>query len=165
MGYHAYGCGQIELTKSVNDPEIVTLIDKLCESSSVFTLSELPPSSLDIEHDYGWNYWEDEVYDMLGVLASYTKSGEIYFSGEDNESWKFVFDPDSREWIEYGGEVIYVDTLKMMNNIVQAFNKYVSYDSERTETSYVREMLMDVCGLDEKALKYCGLDWVFCDDE
>ena len=57
-------------------------------------------------------------------------------------------DPEKKQKISY-------ETLK------NAFLAYVENDAETAEISYVREVLQDVCGLDEDECEELGLGWVY----
>ena len=113
MGYHAYGSGAIELTRNADDAEVRAVLDDLNDvyghsnSPLVFWVEKQNPATLCVEHEFGWNYWGEEVEYVLGRLAPYTKGGFVCFVGDDESHWKFEFDRESGAWVEYQGEITY----------------------------------------------------------
>lgn len=170
MGYHASGSGRIAFTKNIEDVKKMKfgnelgagIFEKLTtywfEYESDFYDTD---NSIYLWHPDDWNYHGDFI-ELLDKLSPVIRSGCLEFIGEDNCMWKIEFNPDSKEWAEYNGDVVYEDEKKILDDIAQAFNSYVNYDLAGADTDYIREVLTDVCGLDMKALKYCGLDWIFC---
>ncbi len=52
---------------------------------------------------------QDLVIEGLTAINRITVAGSIEFAGEDDTLWKFGFDPLSKCWKWYGGEIIYDD--------------------------------------------------------
>ena len=54
-------------------------------------------------------YYEDEVYQFLKAIAPFTTEGEIEYTGEDGEAWRFHFRNGS--WYEDRGRIVYDDSM------------------------------------------------------
>ena len=96
MGYYATGGGSVNLMQEV--PEEV--MDVIKETFSDFG----------VDGDELWITFEDckyydDVDDCMRLLAPYAKSGDVYFSGEDDCHWRFHFCNGKVE--EQNGEVEY----------------------------------------------------------
>ena len=83
MGYDASGSGQVILRKKVPD-EVLALL-----SSAEFLVEDAPDGGLWLTFDYA--SYNDQIEDAMKALAPYVKSGEVQFTGEDAEHWRFFF--------------------------------------------------------------------------
>ena len=46
------------------------------------------------------------------------------------------------------------------NRLKNIICNYVNYDAEASESSYVLEVLRDVCGCSDEEIREIGLDWL-----
>lgn len=86
MGYYATGGGSIELKKACNIPEEV-----IEQCGDAFSYYRYDPNKRIIDIQSDDKYYEADVEECLQEIAPYTENGEIYYTGEDNLQWRFVF--------------------------------------------------------------------------
>ena len=97
MGYYASGSGQVVLKDKIPD--------EVCESlAEVFSdVEDAPDGGLWLTFEYD-KYHTDDVWESLERLAPYVKDGNVTFTGEDCDSWRFAF-YDGKVRYEYGRTV------------------------------------------------------------
>ena len=105
MGYYASGNGDATLKEGVSG-KLAKLLDD---------------SRQKIDHDIEWDFsndridfwqsdshWhEEDLFDFLNMLSPFITEGSMYFNGEDNSNWRYVFNSETNEWDENDGEVIF----------------------------------------------------------
>lgn len=101
MGYCANGGGFLTLKPNTNVDE---LNNKLANGSGCLSYQFYDNV---IEFWCEDKYWEDGVYEDLEIVKPYIVSGELEFAGEDGAMWRISFDPDTQEWIEENGIIVY----------------------------------------------------------
>lgn len=101
MGYCADGGGLLTLKPNTNVGE---LNDKLANGSGALSYQVY---GNEIEFWCEDKYYEDGVYEDLEIVKPYIVSGELEFTGEDNAVWRICFNPDTQEWIEENGTIVY----------------------------------------------------------
>ena len=109
MGYYANGGGS--LIPKVDVKEIPQeIFEKLATHFS--EIADSPEGGIWFTHEYG-KYYSD-LEDDLGKLAPYIKSGDIEFTGEDDEHWRFHFVNGEMEYqngtIVYGYEPVTLES-------------------------------------------------------
>lgn len=53
------------------------------------------------------DYNEDTLHEIFADLTPYTVEGEVFFWGEDDAVWRYIF--RDGEWFEECGEIVYKD--------------------------------------------------------
>ena len=105
MGYYAHGCGTLKLKPNTEISE--DLMDMLRDAfDEVWVWSD---GALEVEHSHD-KYHEDVVAEPLEKLAPFVESGDIEFTGEDDECWRFHFWHGRMR--EQNGRVVYEDSDK-----------------------------------------------------
>ena len=116
MGYYANGSGLV-VTRPLSVNEKAKLLKKIqatgignfeSDAFSVVFLSLEGKEgkeviTIDIEHSD--NYHEENTYDFLRKIAPYVETGEIEFTGEEHDNWRFHF--RNGKWYEDNGIVTY----------------------------------------------------------
>ena len=104
MSYCAKGEGYFI---ALGDPEVIKeAIDGLFE----IVAPGPGPETADNGESYCYDVVFDGKYDdqrteeVLSLISEKTLSGEIIFHGEDNELWKWLFDPVTGVWESYTGK-------------------------------------------------------------
>ena len=124
MSYYAKYSGYIAIKKlSVEDTKLFLSVFDLPKDGSVSDISNDNTFSQisvwpvgDNRYNADWLidvagyglYIENSVYDFLNKISKFTESGEIYYSGEDESYWRFMFRNGS--WHEDSGNITYQDT-------------------------------------------------------
>ena len=142
MSYNASGSGQIILKKEVPD-EVLALLD---ERGAGFLVEDAPDGGLWLTYQY--NSYNDQIEDGFKALAPYVKSGNVEFTGEDGEHWRFHFENGKVE--EQNGEIVYRDVTPRK----RTFNiNYLDPNNEEDQTQFDTEdadfitMFNDLVGL------------------
>lgn len=124
MGYYASGEGHV-VAKAEND---VQEIKSILEEYDLLDSYRSPfdsPVEIGIVFEYS-KYYDEDIYEVLELIAGKVKEGEIRFVGDDDCQWKFKF-KDGR-WEEKNGEVLFdnKDMWAVMKNgkIMAAFSSY-----------------------------------------
>ena len=52
-------------------------------------------------------YYEDEWKDFFKAIDGHVESGEVNFTGEEGDIWRFRYDPDTESWLEERGSIWY----------------------------------------------------------
>lgn len=84
MGYYANGGGQVVLKDKVPQDVIEMLGKDFAE------VADSPDGGLWLTFEYD-KYYDDEITESMNKLAPYVKSGNVTFTGDDGESWRFHF--------------------------------------------------------------------------
>ena len=119
-----------------------------------------------LEEDDKISFSDDEEFspEVLDKLKQFDiKEGDIYCFDEYNEKWRYVFRND--EWVYEEGHTEYGNSNLDMNRLVNAFVTYINDDLAVTETEYVRDKLLDMCGLTKDELKEIGLGYLLDEEE
>ena len=101
---------------------------------------------------------EQESFEQFDI-----KEGEIYCFDEYDEKWRYVF--RNNEWVYEEGHTEYGNSNLDVNRLVNAFVTYINDDLAVTETEYVRDKLLDMCGLTKNELKEIGLGYLLDEEE
>jgi len=121
MGYYVNADGFITLKEGKYDKEMLLAVrNKLNKAFDEYDCG----SNDDIPYySFGLcgNYYADEVCktldDVADMVGNYITDGEVQFSGEDREYWRFVF--KNGMWIEEPGHVVYnEDDLATQSDVV-----------------------------------------------
>ena len=105
MSYYAYGNGSALLKENVDKEELFEKLDTKVEEACCLEYEYDDKETIDFT-DYE-NYHEEDTMDFLNILSPYITEGSIEYSGDDDCHWKFIFNKDTKEWDEIGGEVYY----------------------------------------------------------
>ena len=106
MGYYARGDGEIVL-KKVDEAKREDLLDSI---SSCYEIRET------YDHDTGGTgisvyvydkFYPEDIDELLEEIKPYTLCGDIEYCGEDDEFWKYHFNPERGKWEEHDGRVFY----------------------------------------------------------
>lgn len=108
MGYYASAGGDIMLKKPLTENDLERAIDILSEWYEVHSND----ARTDLDLYYDGKYYGD-VLDCLNEFtnefSNVIQEATIYFSGEDDECWKFIYNPLKLCFEEIGSRVIYDD--------------------------------------------------------
>ena len=140
MGYYASGYGSFTLK---------TDADRSKALEAIVGLWDVALSGDEIEYRYDGKYYSDEVLDVLYKIAPFIIEGsEMYFSGEDDCHWRFVF--ENGEWVEENGEVIYGDEFERMRWLL---TKAVRWIREEEQDDEKFRNVLDYLGFLEAEIK------------
>lgn len=100
MYYKAYGSGFI--TPKTTFPERI-----IAELWIFDEIADMPDGGLFVAHDDDKNYYGDDVMEVLKKLAPYVQAGDVEFTGEDAEHWRYHFEDGT---VRYQvGRIVYED--------------------------------------------------------
>lgn len=128
MGYYANGGGTLKLKKDMKVPASI-LADLGREFSEV---ADSPDDGLWLTFEYD-KYHEDDVTNALRNLAPFVESGNVEFSGDDDEHWRFHFWNGTMRY-QYG-RLVYedadpdwrrVDRQEMIGEIIDIFEDWLA---------------------------------------
>lgn len=104
MGYYACGSGGAKLKDGISEDDVVKVIDNL--DLGEIEIDVYNGNQMDIvEIDYHWD--EDDTMNVLNELIPFISEGEVCYTGEEDNHWRYRFDPESNEWIEDAGVLDY----------------------------------------------------------
>ena len=86
MAYYANGGGQVVLKDGVKAP--IDVWKMLCQDFS--EVADSPDGGIYLTFEEN-KYHDDEVRESMGKLAPFVTSGNVEFTGEDGEQWRFHF--------------------------------------------------------------------------
>ena len=92
MSYYAHGGGRVMLNGYYVPEEVLLILNQ-----DFSWVERSPDNGLWFEFEEN-RYYDDKVREGMNKLAPYVKSGNVTFTGEDGESWRFSF---------YNGKVRY----------------------------------------------------------
>lgn len=153
--------GDVTLKRLVKEEEEETL----CKAMSIFKnfdygWNDKLTTSLVFHSDYG--YYEDKVLNALHTLEQFDiERGEVNYRGEDGSIWRFIY--RNGEWHKEKGHIEYYNI--KTKRLINALMTYVADDLAVTETEYVRDKLLDMCGLTNDELKEIGLGYLLDEEE
>lgn len=108
MGYTANGFGTIQTICELPDELLDKFVDMLGGPSLGIDVSEFEHDGTHyIDVSYNDRYDEFYFAEALDSIRSFVSNGCIEFCGEDDEHWRFKFDPVKSEWIEENGVIVY----------------------------------------------------------
>ena len=111
MGYHATGSGSAVFKDNMTTDMIQEHFNNI-DLNEYFNIriSNIGVNTdhkyIDFEESNGhWN--EENTINFLNSLIPFIASGSIYYTGEDNSVWRYVFDPESYTWRKDDGIIDY----------------------------------------------------------
>lgn len=110
MGYYASGSGSATIIKGQEKALEAVLENKYGKLGSYCGLEydfdnikdECYINIYDSE-----KYHEEDTTEFLSVIAPYISEGHLDYSGEDDCIWRFIFNPDTKEWKEENATIDY----------------------------------------------------------
>ena len=105
MGYYASGNGDATLKEGVKE-DLERLLKGARDEIDCDIEWDISEDRIDFwQSDSHWH--EEDTLEFLNMLIPYITEGSMYYSGEDDCHWRYVFDPENDVWIDEGGEVIF----------------------------------------------------------
>lgn len=125
MSYMAYGGGQVVMKKEVPD-NVLALLDN---RGAGFLVEDAPDGGLWFTFEFG--SYNDQIDNGFKALAPYVEFGNVEFTGEDSEHWRFHFENGEVE--EQSGEITY----KSNKQKTRTFNvNYLDPQNEEDQTQF-----------------------------
>lgn len=106
MGYYADGYGSVKAKDKESYDGIIKLFNKR-DPYNPFDYSPCRDNDLEILLSEGDKYHEDDTYGFLESIAGLISEGEIEYNGEGDDHWVIRFNPETFEWEETNGRVVY----------------------------------------------------------
>lgn len=109
MGYCASGDGIIVLKKGISTEEakeILKSYDHRYEVEINIEEDENKQVVLDIVRPHD-KWRDDEETELFELIAPYIESGHMDFEGEEECYWRYQYNPETKEWDEYSGEIVF----------------------------------------------------------
>lgn len=139
MGYNAYGSGHVILRKEVPD-NVLALLDN---RGANFLVEDAPDGGLWLTYEF--SSYNDQIEKSLNALAPYVKSGDVKFTGEDDEHWRFYF--ENGKVVEQNGEIEYKQAKRTFNvNYIDPENMEDQTQFDIEDADFVT-MFNDLVGL------------------
>ena len=104
MGYYANGGGDVTLQSEVPENVLELL------SCAGFAVDKASDSGLWLTFEYN-KFHEDDTEQALKRLAPYVKDGNVDFSGDDDEHWRYEFEDGKVYYAQ--GAIEYVRGLEL----------------------------------------------------
>ncbi len=158
MGYYASCSGDIVLRNIKNEDEI------LKEAGNCFEdCYEIAGDTFSVYGDHS-KYHEEDFYDFFKKLNELAEvvEGELDLIGEDDNQWRFIYNPATKDWDEQNGYVYYKKNgnSPSYEELLQMFVDYVSNDAEGAgDPNYIIKALEQV-GCNKATRKALGLNFV-----
>ena len=106
MGYCASGFGSVTANSKESYHSIIELIER--NEGKPYSALSIEDHTLVIELQYEYEkYHDDEALGFLIEICPFVSEGMIEFEGEDDYHWAFKFDPDTGQWNEFSGRMVY----------------------------------------------------------
>lgn len=106
MGYYADGYGSIKAKDKESYDSIIKLFNER-DPYNPFDYSPCRDNDLEIILSESGKYHEDDTYGFLENIADLISEGEIEYNGEGDDHWIIRFNPETSEWEETNGRVVY----------------------------------------------------------
>ncbi len=110
MGYYANGSGSATIIKG-QKKAITAALENKYDKRGVYCGLDYDIDEIDgvcyINIYDSEKYHEDETNEFLSVIAPYISEGRLDYSGEDDCIWRFIFNPDTKEWKEENATIDY----------------------------------------------------------
>lgn len=127
MGYCASWSGYITFTQSPDEETVLELNDKL-------NINDYDEETKCLSVCDDNKYYDDIIKSALELAKPITKCGEIEFTGEDEDHWRFIF--KDGDWVEEHGNIYYESDIAHANinrdefigNIIDIMQDYVVDD-------------------------------------
>lgn len=103
MGYYANANGSITAKDATSFNDIQVYIEK----NDIPFEAWFDNNQLKVELSDSGNYHDEDVYKFIEDMIPFISAGEISYSGENDDHWKFTFDPNNKVWSEDNGTIIY----------------------------------------------------------
>lgn len=131
MGYFANGSGDAILKEGVNEGNLYDILEKCVKERNldmefdVFDLFDHKDQKVINfwESDSHWHEEDTEVF--LNALSPYITEGSAVYSGEDDCNWKYVFNPQTGEWLTEDGKIVFGSDLTDIpdDDLIEALKK------------------------------------------
>ena len=131
MGYFANGSGDAILKEGVNEGNLYDILEKCVKERNldmefdVFDLFDHKDQKVINfwESDSHWHEEDTEVF--LNALSPYIPEGSAVYSGEDDCNWKYVFNPQTGEWLTEDGKIVFGSDLTDIpdDDLIEALKK------------------------------------------
>ena len=101
MSYYVSASGNVSFEPRANVKEIEKRFDDLLElyDRGISSFED----GLDIWSYFNWNSIGTDFEDLLADIADKCAEGEIEFSAEDGEFWKYEFNSKTKKWDAHNG--------------------------------------------------------------
>ena len=107
MGYYASGTGWAKIKDECSYEEVDAKLKEVGDKYNFWFETCPSPGGkhplLDIEFEY--SRYDDWFEDALNMIADIVCAGEVTFTGEDSDHWRFKFVDGT--WIEQAGTIVY----------------------------------------------------------
>ena len=109
MGYYASGDGIIILKKGISTDEVEEILKSYDHRYEVeINIEEDKNKQIILDIVRPHDKWrDDEETELFEIIAPYIESGHIDFEGEEGCYWRYQYNPETKEWDEHSGEIIF----------------------------------------------------------
>ena len=144
MGYCVNGGGTVTLGNGFND----VAAKELCKWLNVYGNNPGNEYDLDKAEDGTFDLcislyeksYDDQWHGLFEKLKGCVIEGSFEFIGEDGCMWRFRFDPDSQEWVDERGEVVYELDREL---VAAALREYAAAHPDEEERVKAALVLLD----------------------
>lgn len=109
MGYYASGYGQVTLNFNHEDKKNFDIVCEIEDAlSDIFNADILKSGNKSVIYlSESGSYHEDDTLEVLNSIANYLEDGRLDYSGEEESVWRFVFMPDTKQWVVESATIDY----------------------------------------------------------